>query len=233
MVWPPDETIWPQVKAHPWKYAARTQPVRLILLHSTRGDNTMELQYQATKNWQISPNNKAPDGTWASMSSRIISHLGQLCVTLPDGYYPTWSAGHMDPIAISYELGQRSNDMPFTEACLERAALEVAKDCVRFNIPAAMLPFVSGDNHEAPGICRHDHSANGVKWGKSDPGKMFDDLAFEARVKKHMGGLLMTEAEKQELAFRRAAAGLAKVLADLKFQDVANGMKAYLGVVPA
>ena len=186
MAWPSDETIWPQVSLHTWKYAVRKEPVRLILLHSTRGDNTMELQYQATKNWQISPNNKSPDGTWGSISSRIISHQGQLCVSLPDEYYPTWSGGHMDPIAISYELAQPTDSTPFTEACLERAALEVAKDCLRFNIPAVMLPFVSGDNHEAPGICRHDHTANGLKWGKSDPGKMFDNRAFEARVKKNM-----------------------------------------------
>jgi hypothetical protein len=42
----------------------------------------------------------------------------------------------------------------------------------------------------------------------------------------------MTDADKTELALRRASAGLQKALADLKFQDVANGMKVYLGVVP-
>jgi N-acetyl-anhydromuramyl-L-alanine amidase AmpD len=39
----------------------------------------------------------------------------------------------------------------------------------------------------------------------------------------------MTEADKTELALRRAAANLAKLLADLKFQDVANAL-AYIGV---
>jgi hypothetical protein len=40
----------------------------------------------------------------------------------------------------------------------------------------------------------------------------------------------MTDADKTELALRRAAAGLQKALADLKFQDVANAMAVYLGV---
>lgn len=191
-MFPPDETIWPQVRQHPWKYAQRTDPIRLIIIHSTRGANTMEKQYIATKNWQISPNNKVIDG-WGSMSSRIISHEGQLCISLPDDVYPTWSAGHMDPIGISYELAQPSDDIPFTEACLERAAIEVAKDCIRFNIPPVILPFVSVDNHEAPGIARHDRSANGVKWGKTDPGRLFDDRAFEARVRSNMPKILTPE----------------------------------------
>ena len=154
----------------------------------------MALQYQATKNWQVSPNNRSPDGAWASMSSRIISDVGQHCVTMPDEFYPTWSAGHMDPIAVSLELAQPANDVPFTAACLERAAVETAKLCLRYGIPPIVLPFVSGDNHEAPGIARHDRSANGRKWGKSDPGQLFDDRAFEERVRYQMAKLL-TEAE--------------------------------------
>lgn len=191
--WPPDETIWPQVQRHRWKYAPRAQPVRLILIHATRGRVRMALQYPATINWQVSPNNKVVEesgAVWGSMSSRIISHEGQLCISVPDEYHPTWSAGHMDPIAISYELAQPSWQSAFTPACLERAALEVAKDCLRFDIPPVVLPYVSGDNHEAPGIARHDRSANGRKWGKSDPGKMFDDRAFEARVRYHMETLM-------------------------------------------
>jgi hypothetical protein len=156
----------------------------------------MEKQYIATKNWQISPNNKVVEqngSVWGSMSSRVISHEGQLCISLPDYVYPTWSAGHMDPIGISYELAQPNNDTPFTDACLERAAIEVAKDCVRFNIPPIILPFVSGNNHEAPGIARHDRSANGIKWGKTDPGSMFDDLAFQQRVVLYMTKILTAD----------------------------------------
>lgn len=205
-MYPPDETIWPQVEPHTWKYAPRWHTPRLILIHATRGNNTMELQYQATKNWQISPNNRvveADGSAWASMSDRIISHEGQLCRTLPEDRHPTWSAGHMDPWAISYELAQppESWGLPFTEACLDRAAREVAQDCVRYGIPAVVLPYVSGDNHEAPGIARHDRSANGTTWGKSDPGRFFDDRGFERRVRAY---IMPQPTPEQVLAIVRA-----------------------------
>ena len=218
MGWPPDETIWTQVQAHLWKWERRSQPIRLILIHSTRGNNTMELQYQATKNWQMSPTNIGErdmqgNPLWGSMSSRIVSHEGQHCVTVPDDYYPTYSAGHMDPIAISFELAQPNNQTPYTEACLERATIETAKLCLKHHIPPVVLPYVSGDNHEAPGIARHDQSANGRKWGKTDPGQLFDDRAFEERVKYHMAKLL-TEAEA--LRFNKAIADVMAADRDLE-----------------
>ena len=124
----------------------------------------------------------------------------------------------MDPLAISYELAQPDDDTPFTAACLERAALEVAKDCSRFGIPPVVLAYVSGDNHEAPGIARHDRSANGDKWGKTDPGRLFDDRAFEARVRHHMRGLVMDKKKEIELGLRRAADDLQGKLGKLQLQ---------------
>ena len=194
MRWPPDETIWLRVKQHAWKYRTRPEPVRLILMHATRGLTTMAKQYGATINWSLSPNNIVHhDGgeVSAGIASKVISDTGQLCQIIPDEWHPTWSAGHMDPIAVSYELAQPApGSAPFTEACLDRAAYEVAKDCLKYNIPPVVLSYVSGDNHQAPGIARHDHSANGDYYGKSDPGSQFDDRAFEARVLLQMEALM-------------------------------------------
>ena len=225
------ESIWTYIQRHYWKYRERIEPIRLILIHTTRGPISMNLQYIATKNWFISRDNRSKDGTWASMASKIIGATGILCEVMPDNRFPTWSAGHMDPIAISYELAQPDNDTPLTEACLNRAALEVARDCLKYNIPARVLPYVSEDNHEQPGIARHDRSANGNHWGKSDPGDLFDDRAFEIRVQHHMEEIQLNNKDKWELEMRRIAAKIQDLTADLKFQEVFDllsefGMKA-------
>jgi len=191
VAYPPDESIFDRLRQHTWKWAPRWHTPRLIIIHSTRSGipGHMAQEYGSTLNWQMSPSNRvveADGSVWGSMSDRVIGHDGRLCRSLPDDCHPTWSAGHMDPWAISYELAQPTNDTPFTEATLDRAAREIAKDCGRYNIPPVVLPYVSGDNHEAPGIARHDHSANGRTWGKSDPGVLFDDQAFERRVRAYM-----------------------------------------------
>ena len=49
-----------------------------------------------------------------------------------------------------------------------------------------VLAFLSADNREAPGYVRHDRSANGSYYGKSDPGRLFPDREFEARVRELM-----------------------------------------------
>jgi len=184
-----DENLWDRIMLHPWKWGERWEPVRLIVIHASRGANTMARQYEATKNWQLSASNRnvEPDGSeWASMSNRIIGHDGRQCISIPDGFYPRWSLGHADPIAISFELAQPDDDTPFTEATLDRAAREVAALCVKYDIPPRVLPWLSADNHEAPGIARHDRSDNGRLYGKSDPGRQFDDAAFESRVRAYM-----------------------------------------------
>jgi len=188
MAFPPDEDIWPQVRGHLWKYRRRTQPVRLVIIHSTRsGRPDIGLEYQRTKNWFLSHNNRvADDPPWGSMASFIVGHDGRLCRVIPEDHYPTWSAGHMDPIAISFELAQPTNDAPYTEATLARAALEVARVCRTYRVPAVVLPWVSADNRQAPGIARHDRSDNGWCWGKTDPGRLFDDRSFERRVQRIM-----------------------------------------------
>lgn len=189
MEYPPDESIWPRVQAHSWKHRPRTDSVRLVLLHATRGAAPLEQQYQATKNWMASPANRLGSGaeTWGAVSSRIIGHDGRLCLVVPDERYPVYSAGHMDPLAVSLELAQPDDDTPFAAATLERAALEAARLCRRHGIPPRVLPWVSADNRQAPGIARHDRSDNGRHWGKSDPGRLFDDRWFEQRVRYYMG----------------------------------------------
>ena len=180
---PGDRNIWDQVRRHPWKWRRRTAPIRIILIHATRGGqrHTTEREFEAMQNWETSPNNRieVKDGAgnvidvYGSMASCCIGAGGLLMTMMPDDIYPYASAGHMDPIAKSYEVCQSNDGMPYDPRDIDRLVEEVAEDCVQYNIPPRELVFVSGDNHEAPGIARHDRSANGTKWGKSDPGGMF------------------------------------------------------------
>ncbi len=211
MDFPPDESIWPQVEPHAWKQRPRPEPPRLVLIHATRGAAPLEQQYQAAKNWMASAANRVESGgeTWAALSSCIIGHDGRFCRVLPDDRYPTYSAGHMDPLAVSFELAQPDDDTPFAGATLERAALETARLCRRHRIPPKVLEWVSGDNRQAPGIARHDRSDNGRKWGKSDPGRLFDDRWFEQRVRYYMG-------LEEDLENTRGACGLRQLSTALR-----------------
>jgi hypothetical protein len=185
-----NDDIWPRVQPHGWKWERRTRPIRLILLHATRSGiagRSPADEYGSTINWFTSPNNgvdsrgdPAPD--WGGMSSVIIGG-GKSCRVLPDEYYPTYSLGHGDPIGLSIELGQNIDGTPFDERDLDLAARQSAEWCRQYRIPPNMLRWLSEDNHEGPGIARHDRSDNGRHYGKSDPGRAFDNAQFEARVK--------------------------------------------------
>lgn len=201
-----DDDIWDSVRPHAWKWEPRTQPIRLIIIHATRSGiagRTAAQEYGATVNWFVSPNNGVdtdgrPGFEWGGMTSTIIGG-GKICRVMPDDVYPTWSAGHMDPVALSIEIGQNLDGTPFENRDLDLAARYVAEKCTEYNIPPRVLPFVSGDNHEAPGISRHDHSQNGRILGKSDPGSAFDDRAFETRVRLYMEGNELTAQEMQKI----------------------------------
>ncbi len=179
------------VPSHLW--GPRTQPVRIVIIHATRGGTSSAgWEYIATKNWFQSPNNPG------SMASRIIGPNGEHCIALDDSQVPHWSAGYgsigypteflIDAYAISYEVAQPNDNYPFTEAQYIRLAQEVAKDCKTHNIPPLMLDLRPVQRFPVPaGITRHDRTANGTKLGKSDPGKMFDEAKFMALLKANLG----------------------------------------------
>lgn len=186
MSYPPDETI----KAQPWLAKTRTRPVRLIVIHATRGNIEQARQYEATKNWFRFAGNNA--GGWGGSSNRIISHEGQQCIVWPDEMQPTWSAGYggagsvwaIDEYAISFELAQRTREEPYAEATLARTAREVALLCLKYNIPPVWLERVDQTGAVPTGITGHENTDNGRHYGKTDPGVgvSFDTAAFMKRV---------------------------------------------------
>lgn len=188
------ESIWNDVKPHSWKYEPRHTKIVGALVHATRStipNNPTQREYEACKNWFKSPNNRTVDSQGrvsAGMTHAVIGGGGKFCVVLPDEMYPTWSAGHMDTGGFwSVEIAQATNDTPFDPLDIERAQHEIAKKAKLHGFPAKHIPFMDGDNKQAPGIAYHDASRNGVILGKSDPGKMppFDNrLAFVAGIQQ-------------------------------------------------
>lgn len=217
------DSIWKEVMLHGWKYRRRTRPISVILIHSTRGGDasyTSGQEYRATINWFISPNNRqgGPDvgETWAAMASRIIGDQGAMCEVVPDDIYPAYSAGHADPIAKSYEFAQPTYNSRYDKADLERGAMEVAVDCKQYGIQPRLIPFLSGDNHEGPGIAFHDWSANGRKYGKSDPGPMFPRDWFVERVAQLMEGERVYSDEEIDKKFLTAIEGVTDYINDIR-----------------
>ena len=110
--WPVDEQIQPQ----PWLSVARVLPIQIITLHSTRGPTTIDLQYQATRNWMQSLGNvgdRDSEGKpiWGGSTNRIIGSYGQMCTAVPDDRSCTYGAGFggagsyaVDWYAINIEL---------------------------------------------------------------------------------------------------------------------------------
>lgn len=188
------ESIWEDIQHHTWKYAQRGTPIVGALVHATRSaipNNPTQREYEACKNWFKSPSNRTVDSQGrvsAGMTHAVIGGGGKFCVVLPDEMYPTWSAGHMDTGGFwSVEIAQGTNDTPFDPLDIERAQHEIAKKAKLHGFPAKHIPFMDGDNRQAPGIAYHDASRNGVILGKSDPGKMppFDNrLLFVAGIQQ-------------------------------------------------
>lgn len=188
-----DDDIWSDVEPHEWKWRRRTVKPTLIEIHATRSGiagRTAEQDYGSTLNWAKSPTNIVTEDNgyeWGSIENVVVGG-GKVGRVLPRAITCHYSLGHADPLALSLEIAQATNDTAFEERDLENGAEIVASWCLLYDIPPRILPYLSGDNHEAPGLVRHDRSANGDHWGKSDPGTLFDDDAFERRVQRYMIG---------------------------------------------
>lgn len=198
----------------PWLWVPRREPIRLVIIHATRGGSrSKETEFRGTINWVKSPGNN--QGGWGGSASSLIAGDGQLAIILPDNHQPTWSAGYggpgtwaIDVYAKSYELAQPHEDDPFTDAQYERLAFEVAKDHIAYGIEPVMLPFLEQTGSVPSGITRHDTCANGRAYGKSDPGRLFDEGRFigllTERIAELKEGDMATVAER--IAYREGLA---------------------------
>ena len=209
---PPDIAVAPR----PWLSRPRSELVaygvprvpRIIQVHATRsgvrwdGWPGQSSEFQATCNWVQNDGNKQVSGygqAWGGCAHAVISEQGRLASFWDKATrYTTYAAGYgeygwppgwaCDWLAISYELCQPLGDMPFTDACLERAAIEMAKDCIAFGIEPVRIPYLSQQEpmDSVSGFVGHEDTANGHKVGKTDPGPLFPWDEFMADVRRRI-----------------------------------------------
>ena len=181
----PDVRVTPQ----PWLWKPRTKPIRFIEIHATRGNTTPEKQMGAALNWVRSSGNN--QGGWGASFSYVIGTDGSMGTVRGDDQMPTYSAGYggpgsewaIDEYGISYELAQSAAQEPFTDACLRRAAKEVAAKCMQYGIPPTFIEVWNQSGSVPTGLVRHDKCQNGVVLGKTDPGAQFDEGKFFALMR--------------------------------------------------
>ena len=198
----PDVTVTPQ----PWLWVPRTEPIRFIEIHATRGNAPPASQKGAALNWVQSPANTNRDANgnplyqWGSSFSHVIGTDGSMGTVLDDNQMPTFSAGFggpnstwaIDEYAKSYELAQSQALEPFDDRTYRRLAKEVAIDIQQYGIPPVFVEVFDQSGPVPTGLVRHDKTQNGVILGKTDPGNQFDEFKFIA--------LLVAEMMEDEMA---------------------------------
>lgn len=169
------DSVWDQVRLHPWKYRPRTQPIAGILWHCTRGgqwyDGATELG--AFLNWVRSPNNRIPfpGGDYAGIASYGIGPGKIVEVVPPDAFVPAWSSWPSDEGAVSVEVAQSNPGQPIEAATIA--------ECVRFakyQRDTRGIPLIRAyptDDRTWTGMAGHEDTVQGQSQGKSDPGPEF------------------------------------------------------------
>lgn len=171
-----DDDIWPQVQKHPWKWMKR-QSIEGIIIHCTRSGiagRTPLQEYNSTKNWFLSPNNRVENGgaPYAGMSN-VCFGGGKKLLAVPDEFAPRFSAGVHDWKALSVELGQANLGDPFDPRDIANLRLYVEEKSKLYGFTTDRILFVDGLNDDWPGLVGHEDTAQGRGQGKSDPGALF------------------------------------------------------------
>lgn len=175
--------------------SGRWMGIRGVMIHTTRGGRTEGDDGPGTEGWMSHPENKG--AAWDG----LIYESGQQvkCMHWELDEEPKWAAGYGDypgtwsaqDFYLHFEIGQGTVNDPISKESFESAAQWVAEVFVDAGYDADEVTIISylrqtAGTEPPVGICFHDQSANGRKLGKSDPGHMFDRLAFGARVRDHM-----------------------------------------------
>lgn len=173
------DDLWPIIRTHPWKFKTGRQDVVGILWHATRSGiwgRTAAQEYSSTVNWFVSPNNvvkNAAGQPWYSGMSSYLIGGGKIARAVPEELVPTFSAGVHDFRAISVEVGQNNNGVPYDSRDIELCHELAGELSSKYNFALGKLPFVDGNNNGWPGEVGHEDTAQGRSQGKSDPGDQF------------------------------------------------------------
>lgn len=176
----------------------RVSPIIGIVIHATRsGVLTPGFDdYEPAINTFWNPTCKAS-------AHRVVRGDGQRCVVVAD-WDTAWHAGWLNPSTLGVEVCQPTINTPYTDDQVLSTAEQCDLWCAVYNIPRTP-DFVKG----------HENTAQGIAWGKSDPGPLFpwDDffnlleagMAIEdkeARLRQKLAGLILTgKPEDQDEAY--------------------------------
>lgn len=127
-----------------------------VIIHSTRsGRFTPTVEYRKTIEYMMKP------GTVSS--HRVIGVLpGQDAQLVPD-HLQAWHGEELNMFYLSIELAQPKPTDPFTPWQYEMAAAVIRGWARQYRFPL-----------DRAAILGHSETAQGQRWSKSDPGKMFD-----------------------------------------------------------
>jgi hypothetical protein len=165
----------------------RAHQIRGVFLHSTRsGRCGNPLEGVGTENWMSHPGNPG-----AAYDALIYPDGQQVQATRWDrDEQPLWAAGwgnagtwSAQQNYIHIEIAQACIDDPFTPEQIESAAQWTAEIFRPLVAPfIERIPFLAQVGTAPYGVADHQHSANGRKLGKSDPGPLWPWADYLARA---------------------------------------------------
>ena len=168
------------------KVSMPNRKIRGVMLHCTRSGVSHGDDGLRTEQWAANHSNvQSVDSwnRWGSFQDVIICEDGtRILCTQWDSESPTYGAGYgsdgtwnASEHYLQVEIGQGKTDDPFYEAQIESVAEFCADMGERYGFdPLHRIPFLDQTGVPPQGICTHEDSANGRKYGKSDPGYMFN-----------------------------------------------------------
>ena len=168
------------------KVSMPNRRIRGVQLHCTRSGVSHGDDGLRTEQWAANHSNvQGVDSwnRWGSFQDVIICEDGtRILCTQWDSESPTYGAGYgsdgtwnASEHYLQVEIAQGKTDAPFYEAQIESVAEFCADMGERYGFdPLHRIPFLDQTGVPPQGICTHEDSANGRKYGKSDPGYMFN-----------------------------------------------------------
>lgn len=169
------------------KLPNRRNTIKGVYLHATRsGRCGNPVEGEGTENWMFHPSNQG------SAYDGLVYPNGQQVKAMrwEEDEQPLWAGGYGDfgtwnaqQFYVHFEIAQGCIDDPFTDEQVESTAQWVAELAQRYVFDIRRIEFLFQTGVPPEGICDHEHSANGVKLGKSDPGHMWPWEQFIKRAR--------------------------------------------------
>ena len=236
----------PHRDPNPWgirPMANRVAQMAGVTLHETRSGHPDREDGIGAEGWASSFDNarpRKPDGSrpdnpaWCSMWEWLVYEMGTQ-VEMFDWRqnFAAWTAGWGAKGAGTWPLGQSYGQIefahgtgaePYNAVQIDSGAQLVAELSIEIDFPLVYIDMVTQTEDPKPrGITTHRGSANGIKLGKSDPGRAFPYDEFLALAKEYANPVPSPSpiAELNEAVLRRFELNALVQLQAVERRDVA------------